>query len=100
MKRKWWRVVLWAAFVLMVFCAVRDVRRPTASRGAQRIEVRAGRAPSDEKEADAQFQKAAESIDESDAKAANESRLRQQEGLPDREQVILARPAAPLRVGD
>jgi hypothetical protein len=56
----------------MVFCAVRDVRRPIASKGARRIEVRAGRAPSDQKETDARFQKAAESIDENDAKAANE----------------------------
>jgi hypothetical protein len=72
MKRKWWRVVLGVAFVLMVLCAVRDVRRTTASKGAQRIEVRAGRAPSDEKEMDARLQKATESIGENDAKTAHE----------------------------
>jgi hypothetical protein len=72
MKPKRWRVVLWVAFVLRVFCAVRDVRRSAASNGAQRIEVRAGRAPSDEKETDARFKKALESKDENDAKAANE----------------------------
>ncbi len=63
----------------MVFCAVRDVRRSAASNGAQRIEVRAGRAQSDEKETDARFKKAIESIDENDAKAANELQRRQLE---------------------
>jgi hypothetical protein len=61
----------------MVFCAVRDLRRPTASRGAQRIEVRVGRAPSDEKETDARLKNALESNDENDAKAADELRRRQ-----------------------
>ncbi len=61
MKQKWWRVVLWVAFVLMVLCAVRDVRRSAASKGAQRIEVRAGGAPSDEKEMDARPKDAVES---------------------------------------
>jgi hypothetical protein len=86
MKRKWWRVVLGVAFVLMVLCAVRDVRRPIASRGAPRIEVRAGRAPSDEKKTDARFPKATESLDENDAKAADELHRRQLEaaGEPQR----------------
>ncbi len=79
MKPKRWWVVLSVAFVVMVFCAVRDVRRSAASNAAQRIEVRAGRAPSDEKETDARFKKAIEIIDANDAKAANELQLRQLE---------------------
>lgn len=71
MKPKWWRVVLWVAFVLMVLCAVRDVRRTAASKGAQRIEVRASRAPSDEKQTDARLKNAVESKDENNTKGAN-----------------------------
>jgi preprotein translocase subunit SecF len=79
MKQKRWRVLLWIAFVVMVLCAVRDVRRSAASKGAQRIEVRAGRAPADRKQMDARLQNAGESKDENNTKGANESQQRLQQ---------------------
>ena len=100
MKQKRWRVVLWVAFVVMVFCAVRDVRRSAASNGAQRIEVRAGRAQSDEKETDARFKKAIESIDENDAKAANELPLGQLEAAREAQRMRQQEEATGPRAGD
>jgi hypothetical protein len=48
MIRKTWRVLLSVAFVLLVFCAVRAVRRPAVSKGAQRPEVGTARAQANE----------------------------------------------------
>ena len=48
MKQKRWCVVLSVASVLLLFCAVRAVRRPAASEGAQRIEAGTGRAQAGE----------------------------------------------------
>ncbi len=50
MIQKTWRVLLSVAFVMLVFCAVRAVRRPAASDAAQRTEVSAGRAQAEENE--------------------------------------------------
>ena len=100
MKQKWWRVVLWVAFVLMVLCAVRDVRRTAASKGAQRIEVRTGRAGSDEKETDARLKNAIESMVENDAKAANELQRRPLEAAGEAQWMRQQEEATGPRTGD
>jgi len=48
MVGKTWRVLLSVAFVLLVICAVRAVRRPAASEGAQRTVARVDRAHASE----------------------------------------------------
>ncbi len=101
MKQKRWRVVLWVAFVLMVLCAIRDVRRSTASKGAQRIEVRAGRALSDEKETDVRLKTTIErTIDENDVETANELQRRQREAAPEAQRMRQQEGATGPRAGD
>jgi hypothetical protein len=39
MKQRGWCVLLSVAFAVLVFCAARDLRKPVASHGAQRIEA-------------------------------------------------------------
>ena len=70
MKQRGWCVLLSVAFVLLVFCAARDLRKPAASDGAQRIEVGA---------AGAQANEALESAGAVQVEAANELQLRQLE---------------------
>lgn len=72
-------VLLSVACVLLVFCAVRAVRRPAASDGAQRIEVCEGRAQAGEKETDARSRKTMESIDAIHVEAAGDLQRRQLE---------------------
>ncbi len=78
MKKKTW-VLLSLASVLLIFCAVRAVRSPAASAGAQSAAVCEGRTPSGENETSARFQKAHESMDARNVNAANELQVRQLE---------------------
>jgi hypothetical protein len=78
MKKKTW-VLLSLASVLLIFCAVRAVRSPAVSAGAQSTAVCEGRAQSGENETIARFQKARESMDAHGVNAANELQLRQLE---------------------
>ena len=66
MQQRRWCVVLSVACVLLVFCAVRTVKRPAASDAAQRIEVGAGRAQADD---------AIESMEANHVQATNELQL-------------------------
>jgi len=70
MIQKTWRVLLSVAFVLLVFCAVRAVRRPAASVGAPRLAVGADRTQTAEAPAGAQAV---------DIEASNDLQLRQLE---------------------
>lgn len=47
MIHKTWRVLLLVAFVMLLFCAIRTIRRPAASDAAQKPEVAPSRAPAD-----------------------------------------------------
>ena len=78
MKKKTW-VLLSLASVLLIFCAVRAVRSPAASAGAQRTAVCEGRAQPGENEMSARFRKAHENMDARNVNAANELQLRQLE---------------------
>ncbi len=69
MKRQTW-VLISLASVLLIFCAVRAVRSPAVSAGAQRTGVCEDLARSDEKET---------SAGADNSNAANELRLRQLE---------------------
>jgi hypothetical protein len=55
MKQKSRCVLLSVACILVVFCAVRAVKRPMASDAAQRIEAGASRTLADESVTDARF---------------------------------------------
>ncbi|MCU0914168.1 MAG: hypothetical protein MUC88_06360, partial [Planctomycetes bacterium] len=65
-------VLLPIACVLLVFCAVRAVRKPAASEGAQRIALSESRAQADEKETPAPLRTAMESTPELDIETADE----------------------------
>jgi len=67
MRQSGLRILLSVAFVLMLVCAVRAVRRPAASAGAQKTDVRAGRVQSDG---------AAGRADVTNAETANELQVR------------------------
>jgi flagellar biosynthesis/type III secretory pathway M-ring protein FliF/YscJ len=87
MQQKTWCVVLSVVCVLVVFCAVRAVRRPAASEGAQRIEVSAGRAQANEAIIDLplrQLETIREAQRTRQQETADELQCRQQEapGLP------------------
>lgn len=56
MEQKRWWVLFWVASILLMFCVVRDIRRPAASDASQRIEVCEGRAQSHENEMGAPFE--------------------------------------------
>jgi hypothetical protein len=72
MQQKRGCVLLSVACVLLVFCAVRAVRKPAASDGARRIEVCEARAQANEIGTDTPFWKAAESLETSHVQAAQE----------------------------
>jgi len=79
MKQKRWWVLLSVVSVLLMFCAVRAVKRTVASGGAHSIEVCEGRAQSDQNDIDAQLEKAIETMAVNSFKATRESQLKQQE---------------------
>ena len=72
-------VLLSVACVLVVFGAVRAVRRPAASDGAQRIRVSAGVVPVEERTMNARPQPAPERIDTSNFQTVHELQQRQLE---------------------
>lgn len=78
MIHKTWRILLSVAFVLLVFCAVRAVRRPAASVGAQRMAASADRARADD---------AIESVDAASVEATDDLRVRQLETARDAQRI-------------
>ena len=91
------RVLLSVACVLLVFCAVRAVRRPAASGGAQRVEVCAGRAPWGEYETDARSRKTRESIEAIHVGAAGDLQRRQLETAREAQRMKQQEAAAELQ---
>ncbi len=78
MKSKTW-LLLSLASILLIFCAVRAVRSPAASAGAQGPAVCENRAPSDENGTSTRLRKAPEGAGADQVSAANELYLRQLE---------------------
>lgn len=70
MRQKKYCVLLSVAFILLLFSAAREIRRPAASRGAQRMEVSTARAQAEEP---------MDSMDAIDVEATNDLQLRQLE---------------------
>jgi hypothetical protein len=97
MTEKRWCVLLSVASVLVMFCAVRAVRRLAASDAAQRIEVCAGLTQLDGKETNAGFQNARESIDAINVGATNDLQRRQLETARDAQQTRQEEAASELQ---
>jgi len=79
MMHNTWRVLLSVAFILLVFCAVRALRRPAASVAAPRPVAGADRTPT------------------VDAKATDDLQLRQLETAEDAQQIEQQEAAAELQ---
>lgn len=79
MRQDKWCVLLSVACVLLIFCAVRAVRRPTASEAAQWIEVGERLAQTDEKGTETRFEESVASLVADDVEAADELQRRQLE---------------------
>lgn len=78
MMHKTWRILLSVAFILLVFCAVRAVRRPVASQGAPRVKASADRA---------RAEAAVKSVDAAGVETTDDLRVRQLETARDAQRI-------------
>jgi hypothetical protein len=88
MKQRGWCVLLSVAFAVLVFCAARDLRKPAASNGAQRIEAGA---------AGARAKETSESIGAVHVRAASDLQLRRRETAQEAQRVKQQEAAAELQ---